>query len=255
MLLIGWELEGDTFAVGQWLNGRVYEDRCDLSPSGDLLLYFAADQHPPYYTWTAISRPPFLTALALWPKGDTYGGGGLFLDETTVALDHLGVEPKLADDFALPDWLGVRQFHRDASKANSVWAARIRRDGWELTSAPGQLVTERRGDSLARWDPPQVWEKRDRCGQHVLRMTQASVSKTRAWYVPKYELVHGSSIESLGELEWADWDRSGDLLFSREGALYRRRHDDGDAQVIADFSPLRFEALAPSSDAKLWPAR
>src|SRR5687767_3160857 len=68
VLVLRWDRRDDTFRAGQWFNGRIYEHRCDLSPSGEHLLYFAASYHEPYYSWTAVSRPPFLTALALWPK-------------------------------------------------------------------------------------------------------------------------------------------------------------------------------------------
>ena len=44
VLLIKWDLENDAFEHGQWLKARVYERRCDLSPDGNLLLYFASDQ-------------------------------------------------------------------------------------------------------------------------------------------------------------------------------------------------------------------
>ena len=40
--VIGWDLATDTFKVGQWLRGRIYPFRCDLSPKGEYLLYFAA---------------------------------------------------------------------------------------------------------------------------------------------------------------------------------------------------------------------
>ena len=40
---LGWDLETDTFTMGQWLKGRIYEYRSDLSPDGELLVYFAAD--------------------------------------------------------------------------------------------------------------------------------------------------------------------------------------------------------------------
>src|SRR3569832_1063297 len=40
--LIKWNLKDDTFEEGQWLKARVYERRCDLSPQGTLLIYFAA---------------------------------------------------------------------------------------------------------------------------------------------------------------------------------------------------------------------
>lgn len=39
---IAWDRNTDAFTVGQWLRGRIYEYRCDLSPDGKYLLYFAA---------------------------------------------------------------------------------------------------------------------------------------------------------------------------------------------------------------------
>src|SRR5689334_10667690 len=85
VLLLSWNTETHEIRKGQWLKGRIYEHRCDLSPSGEKLIYFAANQRQPMYSWTAVSRPPFLTALALWPKGDAWGGGGLFENERTLA--------------------------------------------------------------------------------------------------------------------------------------------------------------------------
>jgi hypothetical protein len=63
VMLIKWNTEKDSFHLGQWFKGRVYERRCDLSPSGDLLIYFAAKQKPPLYSWTGISKPPYFSAL------------------------------------------------------------------------------------------------------------------------------------------------------------------------------------------------
>jgi hypothetical protein len=68
-LLALWHTDTDQFDEGQWLKARIYERRCDLSPDGKLLTYFAANHKQPYYSWTAISKPPFLTALALWSRG------------------------------------------------------------------------------------------------------------------------------------------------------------------------------------------
>src|SRR5215471_12303415 len=110
VLLIGWNTTDDTFQNGQWLKGRIYERRCDLSPEGDMLLYFAASYRKPYYSWSAISRPPFVTALAIWPKGDGWGGGGHFLSQSQIALNHRDYELNLADGFSVPTWLNVKQF-------------------------------------------------------------------------------------------------------------------------------------------------
>lgn len=70
--LLLWHTDTDEFEEGQWFKGRIYERRSDLSPNGKLLVYFAADHKEGYFSWTAVSKPPFLTALALWPKGDCW---------------------------------------------------------------------------------------------------------------------------------------------------------------------------------------
>jgi hypothetical protein len=110
VLLISWNTADDTFRTGQWLRGRIYVRRCDLSPEGDPLLYFAANYREPYRSWSAISRPPFLTALSMWPKGDGWGGGGHLLSRTRVALNHSDGELNLAEGFSVPKWLKVEQF-------------------------------------------------------------------------------------------------------------------------------------------------
>lgn len=83
--IIKWDTRLDTFEDGAWFHGRIYEDVCDVSPDGKLFVYFAAKQERSRYNdeygyaWTAISRPPWLHALALWPSPcGTYAGGGRF---------------------------------------------------------------------------------------------------------------------------------------------------------------------------------
>jgi hypothetical protein len=38
--LIRWDTRNDEFHPGAWIRGRIYPERCDLSPDGELLLYF-----------------------------------------------------------------------------------------------------------------------------------------------------------------------------------------------------------------------
>jgi hypothetical protein len=87
--VIRWDTARDVFTDGAWLKGRIYEEKCDVSPDGELLVYFC--HHGRFregYTdsWTAVSRVPWLHALALWPSGTTYGGGGRFLDRRKLVL-------------------------------------------------------------------------------------------------------------------------------------------------------------------------
>jgi hypothetical protein len=92
--IIKWNTAKNTFEDGQWLHGRIFGERCGLSPDGKLLVYFAAkhgrvDRSKGYKdTFTAVSKPPYLTALAMWPEGSTWGGGGRFIDNKTLRLAY-----------------------------------------------------------------------------------------------------------------------------------------------------------------------
>ena len=87
-----WDTAQDRFESGQWFRGRIYPEKCDVSPNGKLFIYFAGKFRPRdvalgyHSTWIAVSRPPYLTALALWPVGDTWGGEGVFLDDRSVLI-------------------------------------------------------------------------------------------------------------------------------------------------------------------------
>ena len=78
---IGWNLARDEFKVGQWCKHTIYPERADVSTDGRWLLYFALNGRWKSETrgrWTALSRAPYLKAVKLWPKGDTWDGGGTF---------------------------------------------------------------------------------------------------------------------------------------------------------------------------------
>ena len=40
--VLGWDRKKDGFTLGQWFRGHIYPRRCDLSPDGRFLIYFAA---------------------------------------------------------------------------------------------------------------------------------------------------------------------------------------------------------------------
>lgn len=96
--IVLWNTAKDSFEHGAWFKGRIYEEKYDLSPDGELLIYFALKGkgwNTSYKgSWTAISRPPWLYALTLWPHGGTWGGGGCFFDDRVVILrGSSGVHP------------------------------------------------------------------------------------------------------------------------------------------------------------------
>lgn len=264
VLLIGWNTSNDTFEQGQWLKGRIYERRCDLSPDGSLLLYFAANYRKPLYSWSAISRPPFLTALLLWPKGDGWGGGGHFLSQRRIALNHRDNEMQIANGFSIPKWLSIEPFGKRPGwgEDDPIWSERLRRDGWSLTSYP--KATKDDFGAKVGWEPspPIGWRKPNPQWpkKYALEMSIVGmIERNGPWYMTEHSVVrNGTILDKLGRTDWADWGHSGDLLFAMDGCLYRVRCAQGvleqleDAKKIADFSNLKFEQREAPRKALRW---
>jgi hypothetical protein len=262
VLLIRWNTETDEFETGQWLKGRIYERRCDLSPGGDMLVYFAAKWGQEPSTWTAVSRPPYLTALAFWPKGDAWGGGGQFISRRKLALNHLST--KRVDGLPkLPPWLRVETFgqHSGGGEDWPIWTARLQRDGWNLISEGTEVAGKSGAKVWIRYDPPMAYRRpHPKIANVALEMSVSGISeRDGAWYVTEHSVIRNGAVERLGRTEWADWSLSGDLLFARGGCLFRVRHSDGNlgplesAVQVADFSGLEFEERKAPPEAITWP--
>ncbi|HJQ36945.1 MAG TPA: hypothetical protein VKB93_07390 [Thermoanaerobaculia bacterium] len=259
VLLLSWNTDTDQFVEGQWLKGRIYERRCDLSPDGELLLYFAATYREPYYSWSALSKPPHLTALALWPKGDSWGGGGHFESKSRIALNHRQSEMTLADGFRLPKRLTIVPFgaHSGWGEDHPVWTKRLERDGWTLLhpGTPGEKS----------FDPPITWAKPHPISpeRYTLQMTIHNIHVPNGpWYLTRHAVVsaEGES-HRIGRSSWADWAPSGDLLFAKRSCLYRLEYARGElaslerAREIVNLSGQSFVAREPTAEAGQWPRR
>lgn len=193
VLLIGWDTDTDQFTIGQWFRGRIYERRCDLSPSGELLLYFAATYREPYFSWSAVTRPPYWTALALWPKGDGWGGGGHFEKENVISLNHRDPEMSLAEGFALPASFVVQPCgdRSGGGEDDPVCSRRMERDGWRFDDQHGETTEHREAKIWIRFEPPLVWTKPHRhSGRYSLEMLTHGIKETEgSWYVLEHRVV------------------------------------------------------------------
>ncbi|MEB1529037.1 hypothetical protein [Xanthomonas sp. WHRI 7945] len=263
--LIRWDLREDSFEHGQWFKGRIYERRCDLSPSGRLLVYFASKQQGDFVTWTALSRPPFFTALALWPKGDCWGGGGMFEDERTLLLNHRSQEGRdpfpLPTGFQVPHDLQVRPFGRGSGGGEDepIDSALRQRDGWQVIDAGVGETGGLTSGVLYRFTRPRVWEKPGASGRRLQSLLQVVGRGNEAWYGLDHRVLDrdGTVLLDLPGSDWADWD-GGDLVFARDGCLYRLTKSgfrdyaqDGERvfRLLHDFRSARFAPLAPTANA------
>jgi len=262
VLCARWRTDTDAIEEGQWLAGRIYENRCDLSPTGDKLVYFAAKWKGEHETWTAVSRPPWLTALIFWPKGDAWGGGGLFETEKRIALNHPGHQLALAGNTKVPRGVTIVPFgpRPGAGEDGPIWHARLVRDGWKLTAAGGESEYDGRAHLAWKIDPPTVYAKaapRDRGVTLELRIHGVG-EKNGPWYVMEHALVAGGASASLGKTSFADFDHAGHVVFALGGKLLRLRRpaartlDVAAAELVADLTDRRFVARASPVRARQW---
>jgi hypothetical protein len=131
-----WNRDTDKFALGQWLKGRIYERRSDLSPDGKHMIYFAMNgkwDSPAAGSWTAVSRAPYLKAVHLHPKGDCWYGGGLFLNNRDYWLN--GGEPHQGNHSTR---LRVDPQFQPSPSYGGEWPGiyyhRLQRDGWKYVT-------------------------------------------------------------------------------------------------------------------------
>ncbi len=217
--IVHWDTATDTFTPGQWFHGKIDTERSDLSPDGSKLLYFAIKLNgrtisdPEYGTsWTAISRPPYLTALALWPTGYAWGwthsGGGCFLSDTEIWLNLF------KDAQAHPDHIpqGLTVYPQTGYSFGGSYAGIG--GGWECVQdwqteyLPGGGL-ETRGPRIDRKQSPHG-------PQAVILTTNTTHYKSYRTYT----LEDGvGANEMLTGVDWADWDHRGRLVFARKGKL------------------------------------
>ena len=217
--LIHWNTDTDTFTPGQWFHGRIYEHRGDLSPDGTKLIYFAQKINPHTiesdysYAWTAISKPPYLTALALWPKGSCWGGGGLFLSDTEVWLNH-DTDTIVPHPDHQPKNLTITHEGGGSGEDDPIQLYRMARDGWRHTQEWQMELTSKgyvtRTPRLHRKQNPLGWQK----------LTMATTLTDFAHhYEYSVRYAEDQDLELTGA-EWADWDQKGRLVFAKSGKIF-----------------------------------
>ncbi|MGK7947041.1 MAG: hypothetical protein AB4058_21490 [Microcystaceae cyanobacterium] len=238
--IIGWDRTSNSYEVSQWLKGRIYERRSDISPYGQYWIYFALNgkwTSDVRGSWTAIARTPWLKAITLWAKGDAWYGGGLFLDDQTYWLNS-GLMDELRFDnsqlkrhetYQPPNYYGGECCH--------VYYNRLQREGWELV----ERFKKRKWNSETIFEKKlsHHWTLQKLCHEQV----GSPVGKGCYW---DEHLVYNQEGKLLvmPNWEWAEWlDDS--IYYAEKGCLYQvglKSSDElGDSQLLHDFNDYQFE--------------
>lgn len=280
VLVLRWWLADDRIELGQWFIGRLCERSCDLSPDGNLLVYFAARHKGELPTWTAVSRMPYLTALVLWKC--YVDGVGVFDTSRLVTLStYVDAQAMTSNgrvrspmsDADLSRFLTVRrQSDRDpaTSSIQSAGHGRLLRDGWTAAREAEYSTFGYSNPFLGRaYTSTQIYERPAPRGRSL---TNPVVLSCRRFAVdgepplaPGFEefLLRDNvgTKRVFTDCSWVDWQATGDLVFARGGCLYRvaKRHVVDvaadpleNAQLVADLRPMPFEQRPPPDWATRW---
>lgn len=259
--IVRWDTASDTFERGHWFHGRIYEHRCDLSPNGKLFCYFASKftgktvRDTGYtYAWTAVSRAPWLTALALWPKGDCWHGGGLFATDRVLRLNH---RPERAEPHPLhrPKGLTVHADPNAGGEDEPLYSRRLDRDGWSVVR---KWQLEYRGmPDFYRTVTPEQRVRRGRAdptGPGVL-LTRRLDGLTYSESFGLLDVQQDDAAIPPGRIDWLDFDHRGRLVLLLRGrvlvARLRGRRLTGWQELI-DLAPDRPATIEPPPEAMRW---
>jgi hypothetical protein len=239
---VGWNRESDSFTIGQWLKGRIYERRSDLSPDGRHLIYFAMNGHwesEVKGSWTALSRAPYLKALGLWAKGDGWHGGGLFVDRKTYWLnDGYGHTP-LETPHGLKRVSEFPNYVSYGGECLGVYYLRLMRDGWEYKSDTDN----------GKYESVTIFEKRISGHWALRKFAHSTIDHPpgKGCYFDCHEIENIKTGEKVdgAQWEWAEVDRSR-VVWTQDGKLFAARIGSlGVSRIVElqDFNTMEYERL------------
>lgn len=234
-----WDRRDDHFEMGQWLKGRIYERESDLSPDGRYMIYSAFDGHHHSETggaWTAISRAPYLKALALFAGRTIDGHGGIFTGASTYGMTK--GKTILRDTAVVSRDLGYDTPRYQRGRYISLYVQRLLRDGW---STADDGVDPSWSDVVVFEKPaPAGWVLRKRVCSGIARPGKGS-----RW--DEHDLLHRETGRTLAfrDWEWADLD--GDRLVWAEGGklMAATLGEEGPVGTseLYDFNGMEFEPI------------
>ncbi|QDT63065.1 hypothetical protein [Calycomorphotria hydatis] len=237
---LSWNRESDRFSLGQWMKGRIYERRSDISPDGKHLIYFALNGKWTSETrgsWTAISIAPYLRAKTIYAQGDAWNGGGLWLANNRYWLNQSFGTNLLRDDGQFRRDTGYVPFGSYGSECLSVYYPRLLRDGWSIAD-------------LAKADSRQhhSFVKPIHSDWILRKDTFAGYSQSgRGCYWDEHSIVNEKSGLTLAfpNWEWAEIDDNR-LVWASEGKLFAGTVSiEGlrDEAMLYDFNSMKFQAV------------
>jgi hypothetical protein len=235
-----WDRRTDEFQLGQWLKGRIYERRSDLSPDGRHLIYFAMNgqwKSETHGSWTAISRAPYLKAFTLFGKGDCWHGGGLFTGNGRYWLNDPIAHWMIRDSGEVKWDESYQPSQGFGGECRSVYYPRLLRDGWSLIRS--ERIGKSKGQSVFEKPAPGGWTLRK------VAHEQIGSPPGKGCYWDEHVLEGPKASIPCPEWGWAEVDGNR-LVWAAGGKLFGGRllKSGLEEEVeLHDFNDMEFEPI------------
>jgi hypothetical protein len=217
--ILHWDLTSFTLTPGAWFHGNLYARRCDISPNGHLFGYFALKQTGNTPQWPdayfAVSKGPWLEALAAWKTCGTWTWGCEFSEEGRLGIRACVMPEPFHGSYPHP--VSVCPMSLDWPKRD-VWNETKR--GWRFAARGDPLA----GNVLAK---PNLIMRREQPGgiagvilwliHHGVDFRNGGIEGVQLEY---FLQDTPEDVTPVPEAAWADWDHQGRLLMAtHEGTL------------------------------------
>ena len=238
--VIGWDRETDHFSIGQWLNGKIYHHRSDISPDGKHWIYFAFYDRREIRTATVVAKVPYLKAIDFYLKDDAWNGGGIFLKNNTYWLNETQYSShslqKKGGNLIVKK--GKKIDESVDGEDFGIYSFKLIRDGWKKINT---IVIERHH---------KVYFHKSIGKEMVLcKIFNATIDHPigKGCYYEQHEIIDikNERIWKFPDWEWADLD-NGRIIWAEYGKIMRGNVDDHgirDMKELFDTNPLTFERI------------
>lgn len=233
-----WDFKSDEIKLSQWLNGRIYEYRSDISPDGKYFIYSANQKGEGY---TVISHAPWIKAISFWRNIGGLGGGIFTSNKNYILRNNFLSRHEFSDkaltkvgEYGILGKGDTFKVIEDNIFNYGTYHARLVRNSWKVKNYEKKFII-----FFKEISSEVILEKK-------YYLNAVKKGSKHQWEF--HTIYMNEQIIDKKEWEWCEWE-DGVFFYSMKGCLYRVSLGDickEKRHLIYDFNDEVFETKIAS---------